>query len=147
MFDCVPEPVCQTTSGKCSSSLPSITSRAAAAMAAATSGVQQALLEIGLGGGELHPRQRMDDLDRHAADADGEILPRPLRLRAPIGGGRNLYVAEGITLDSEFGRLFGHGSIGLARGKILTLELPYGAFRPVYQSLPARGRIDCSPMK
>ncbi len=26
MFDCVPEPVCQTASGKCSSSLPSITS-------------------------------------------------------------------------------------------------------------------------
>ena len=29
MFDCVPDPVCQTTSGKCSSSLPSITSFAA----------------------------------------------------------------------------------------------------------------------
>ena len=25
IFDCVPEPVCQTTNGKCSSSLPSIT--------------------------------------------------------------------------------------------------------------------------
>src|SRR5262245_40133218 len=33
MFDCVPEPVCHTTSGKCSSSLPSITSCAAATMA------------------------------------------------------------------------------------------------------------------
>ena len=33
MFDCVPEPVCQTASGKCSSSLPSLTSCAAAAMA------------------------------------------------------------------------------------------------------------------
>ena len=33
MFDWVPEPVCQTTSGKWSSSLPSITSWAAATMA------------------------------------------------------------------------------------------------------------------
>ncbi len=33
MFDWVPEPVCQTTSGKCSSSSPSATSSAASAMA------------------------------------------------------------------------------------------------------------------
>src|SRR6476619_1258782 len=33
MFDWVPEPVCQTASGKCSSSLPSITSCAAATIA------------------------------------------------------------------------------------------------------------------
>ncbi len=33
MLDCVPEPVCQTTSGKLSSSLPSITSSAASAIA------------------------------------------------------------------------------------------------------------------
>ena len=32
MFDCVPDPVCHTTSGKLSSNLPSITSCAAAAM-------------------------------------------------------------------------------------------------------------------
>jgi hypothetical protein len=32
MFVCVPLPVCQTNSGKCSSSLPSITSSAAATM-------------------------------------------------------------------------------------------------------------------
>jgi hypothetical protein len=38
MFDCVPEPVCQTTSGKLSSKRPSITSVAAAAMASASSG-------------------------------------------------------------------------------------------------------------
>jgi hypothetical protein len=36
MFDCVPEPVCQTTSGKLSSSLPSITSCAASMMASAS---------------------------------------------------------------------------------------------------------------
>ena len=34
MLDCVPEPVCQTTSGKWSSSLPSKTSSAAAVMTA-----------------------------------------------------------------------------------------------------------------
>ena len=33
MFDCVPEPVCQTTSGKWSSSLPAATSAAASTMA------------------------------------------------------------------------------------------------------------------
>jgi hypothetical protein len=38
MFDWVPEPVCQTTSGKCSFSLPSITSLAAATMVSAIFG-------------------------------------------------------------------------------------------------------------
>ena len=32
MFDCVPDPVCHTTSGKCSSSLPLATSSAAASI-------------------------------------------------------------------------------------------------------------------
>ncbi len=36
MFDWVPEPVCQTTSGKCASSLPSATSVAASTMALPT---------------------------------------------------------------------------------------------------------------
>src|SRR6185437_6037430 len=36
MFDCVPEPVCQTTRGNCSSSLPSATSCATAAIASAS---------------------------------------------------------------------------------------------------------------
>jgi hypothetical protein len=35
MFDCVPEPVCQTTRGKCASSLPSMTSCAALTMVVA----------------------------------------------------------------------------------------------------------------
>ena len=38
MFDCVPDPVCQTTRGKLSSNRPSITSCAAAAMALPSSG-------------------------------------------------------------------------------------------------------------
>ena len=38
MFDCVPDPVCQTTSGKLSSNLPSITSCAAVAIASPSSG-------------------------------------------------------------------------------------------------------------
>ena len=37
MFDCVPEPVWNTTSGKCSLSLPSITSCAASATGLPTS--------------------------------------------------------------------------------------------------------------
>ncbi len=38
MFDWVPEPVCQTTSGKCASSSPSMTSSAALAISSAISG-------------------------------------------------------------------------------------------------------------
>ena len=39
MFDCVPEPVCQTTRGKCAKSFPSMTSVAACSMAASFSSV------------------------------------------------------------------------------------------------------------
>ena len=42
MFDWVPEPVCQTTSGKWSSSLPAATSAAAAAIASAERRVEVA---------------------------------------------------------------------------------------------------------
>lgn len=99
-------------------------------------GRQQPLLEIGLGGGELHPRQRMDDLDRHMADADGEIPPRPLRLRAPIGGGRNLYVAEGIVLGSEFGDVWLIGFARVSLADVSGSSFPMGHFGPPINHCP-----------
>ena len=44
MFDWVPEPVCQTKSGKCPSSLPAITSSAALTMASVRQGASRPAL-------------------------------------------------------------------------------------------------------
>ena len=61
MLDCVPEPVCHTTSGKCSSSLPSITSCAAATIGLAERGIEPAELHVRLGGGALDDAERAHD--------------------------------------------------------------------------------------
>ena len=57
MLDCVPEPVCQTTSGNSSSSLPCTTSCAARAMASARRGSRSAELLVHEGGGLLDERR------------------------------------------------------------------------------------------
>ena len=58
MFDWVPEPVCQTTSGKWSSSLPAATSAAAADDRLAERRVELAQLHVHLG------RRLLDDAER-----------------------------------------------------------------------------------
>ena len=96
MFDCVPEPVCQTTSGKWSSSLPSITSSAACDDGLADFRVEPAEIHVHLGGGALDDAERADDGQRLLFPADLEIAERALRLRAPIAVGGDLDRAEGV---------------------------------------------------
>jgi len=100
MLVCVPEPVCHTTSGKWSSSLPSITSRGSRDRLGATL-VEETKLAICLRRGELDDAERMHDLDRHAIPADAEILPGTFGLRAPIAVGGNLDRAEAVGLDAR----------------------------------------------
>src|SRR3546814_4603532 len=58
----------------------------------------------------LHDRRRVDDADRHAfGGAEGEILDRALRLRAPIGVGGNRNRAQRIGFGA--GRLSNTASI------------------------------------
>src|SRR5690606_41401886 len=48
----------------------------------------------------LDERERVDDLDWHAlARAEGEVLDRPLRLRAPIGAARDCDFSEAVAFD------------------------------------------------
>ncbi|CUS45548.1 URF 4 [hydrothermal vent metagenome] len=52
----------------------------------------------------LHQRKRMDDADRHALGrAEREILDGALRLRAPIGVGRDVDSADRIGFSAGFG--------------------------------------------
>ncbi len=57
--------------------------------------------------GALDPRERADQLDRHALAGDAEVLERALRLRAPELVGGNADVSEGIVLDA----VVGHGQL------------------------------------
>ena len=98
MFDWVPDPVCQMTSGNWPSRSPRATSPAACWMASAICGVEQADPRV-------HPRRRLldeaervDDLDRHLlARAEREIADRALGLRAPIAVGRDLDRPEAVA--------------------------------------------------
>ncbi len=101
MLDCVPEPVCHTTSGKCSSSLPSITSCAAATMALPSVRVEPAERHVGFGGGALDDAERAHDRFGLLLPADLEVAERALRLRAPILVGGHLDGAERIGLGAD----------------------------------------------
>ena len=103
MFDCVPEPVCQTTSGKCWSSLPSITSFAALTIASPSLRVEPAEAHVGLRRGALDDAERPHDRLGHALAADREVLDRALGLRAPVAVGRNVDRSEGVGLDAHLG--------------------------------------------
>ena len=84
MFDWVPDPVCQMTSGNWPSRSPRATSPAACWIASAIWG-RAPEPRVHPRRGLLHIAQRMDDLGRHLlALAEREIADRPLGLRAPI---------------------------------------------------------------
>ena len=54
-------------------------------------------------GGELHQRERVDDLDRHPfARAEREILDAALGLRAPIGVGGHFDRADRVGFGAGF---------------------------------------------
>ena len=100
MLVCVPEPVCQTTSGNSSSCWPASTSSAAAMMAEALRLVQQPQQVVDDGRGALDLHQRPDDLARLAFAGNVEILQRALGLRAPQPLGRNLDRPESIPFGA-----------------------------------------------
>ena len=87
MFDCVPEPVCQTTSGKCSSSLPSMTSWAAATMASPSFGSSRPSSMLASAAARLTMPSARTTRQRLLLPADLEIAERALGLRAPVAVG------------------------------------------------------------
>ena len=103
MFDCVPEPVWNTTSGNSSSSVPSITSCAARSISAAFSAIELAERGVGARRALLQQTERADHRPAplEAADADREIVDRALCLRAPQMLRGNAHFAERVLLDAE----------------------------------------------
>jgi hypothetical protein len=102
MFDWVPEPVCQTTSGKLSSSLPSITS-CAASMIASPSFASSLPLALLASRRPLDDAERADDGDGLLFPADGEVHDRALGLRAPVLVGGHLEGAEAVGFGAGGG--------------------------------------------
>ena len=88
MLDCVPEPVCQTTSGKCVVELAVDDFLRGLDDGLAELRVEPAELHVGFGGGALDDAERAHDRQRLLLPADLEIAERALRLRAPIAVGR-----------------------------------------------------------
>src|SRR3546814_3877743 len=81
------------------------------------------VLAVHARGGLLHDRLRVDDADRHAfGGAEGEILDRALRLRAPIGVGGNRNRAQRIGFGA--GRLSHTASIrpALVEGPLFSCD-------------------------
>jgi hypothetical protein len=89
MFVWVPLPVCQTLSGKWSSSRPSMTSSAAAMIRRARSLIYFA--------------QPADDRPRHLLLADGEVDQGAGRLRPPVAVGRDRDGAHAVGLLARGG--------------------------------------------
>ena len=65
--------------------------------------VEQAELEVGLCGRKLDDAERMHERDRHAVDADAEILARAFGLRPPIAIGGDFDGTETVGLDAGRG--------------------------------------------
>ena len=84
MFVCVPLPVCQTRSGKWSSSLPAITSSAALRDEVGLVGGEQPEVAVDERRGLLERAEAADDGPRHGVGADGEVRERAGRLRAVV---------------------------------------------------------------
>ena len=104
MFDWVPEPVCQMTSGNWPSRSPRATSPAACWIASASLGVEPADPRVHPRRGLLDEAERVDDLERHLlARAEREILDRALGLRAPISVGRDLDRPEAVAFGAGAG--------------------------------------------
>ena len=100
MFDCVPLPVCQTTSGKCSSRSPASTLPAASAISAASFAIELAEVAVDVRGRHLHDSERADHRAAEAMAADPEVLEAALGLRAPVALLRHLDVAHAVGLDA-----------------------------------------------
>ena len=105
MFDWVPDPVWNTTSGKWSSSVPAITSSAARQISSTFSGGSCPSSPLAMRGALLEDAERADDGTGEAepVDADREVLDRPLGLCAPVAVGRNLDRSHRVGLGAKLG--------------------------------------------
>ncbi len=111
----VPEPVCQTTSGNSSSSLPAATSAAAAAMALPILGSSAPSFDVGLGRRLLQQAEGVDQRQRHALAADAEVLQRALGLGAPIASaGTAISPMESLSMRCLLG---GHAESSLKNAR------------------------------
>jgi hypothetical protein len=133
MLDWVPEPVCQTTRGKWSTSLSEATSSAACWIALPSLGSTdpahqrscpdffrkscslsqptKSVLHVDGRGGALEDTKGPDDGRLHAVLrlVDFEVAQRALGLATPVLAGVDLELAESIALGSSVG---GHGASG-----------------------------------
>ena len=100
MFVCVPLPVCQTNSGKWSSSLPSITSSAARTMRSTIGWGSVPSSPLVKRRGLLEDAERADQRPRKVLAADAEVMERPLGLRAPVAVGGDGNLAHAVGLDA-----------------------------------------------
>ena len=98
----VPDPVCQTSNGKCPSSLPSAISCADRGDRCGAPAVERSQITIDVGRGALDQAERTHDLDRHPLGADAKIMQRALGLRAPKAIGGNLQRPEGVAFLTGF---------------------------------------------
>ena len=105
MFVCVPLPVCQTTSGKWSSSFPSMTSWAAFTIRSRLSGGKSFRSVFTCAAACLIDGERADDLDRHPLAADLEVLERALGLGAPVAVGGDRDLAHRVGFDAGLHRV------------------------------------------
>ena len=106
MLVCVPDPVCQTRSGKCSSSLPATISSAARTIRPVRSSSSLPRSRLTSAADLLQRRHRVDDLARHhvarpGAVADVEVNQRARRLRAVVLVGGYLDLAHRVALDAN----------------------------------------------
>jgi hypothetical protein len=133
MLDWVPEPVCQTTRGKWSTSLSEATSSAACWIALPSLGSiepahqrscpdflqvsrsffqpTKSILHVDGRSGALEDTKGLDDRRLHAILrlVDLEVAQRALGLGSPVLAGVDLELAEGIALGSSVG---GHDASG-----------------------------------
>ncbi len=100
MFELVPEPVWNTSMGNWSSCRPSAISAAAAMMASAFSGVEQAEVLVHLRAGALEQAERADLGALERPERDREVLHRALGLRAPQRVDGHPHFTHGVVLDA-----------------------------------------------
>ena len=100
MLDWVPDPVCQTTSGKVVVELAVDDLLRGLDDGVGQPHVQLAAFLVGLGAGALDHAERADDGQGLFLPADGEVQDRPLRLRAPVLVGWHLEGAEAVGFGS-----------------------------------------------
>ena len=101
MFVCVPEPVCQTNSGKWSSSLPAMTSSAACddRVAASRRGIFPRSQFTSAAAFLSTAIARITAVG-HAVVGDREVVQRPLGLRAPVPVAGHEDLAHAVALDA-----------------------------------------------